>query len=185
MSGTIAEKIAAELERQAAIDNAKAELKHWQSIAMTQQRRKADAERAKAEETRKAAEARAEAEAKAKAEREEAAAMQPSHYNGQPNVLHFIPETQPKKRTDDASVASSEDIAANINPEEITSSVTAYTGAPMLNARGETVHGGDAHQPCVGAWQDGGEQDGEVHGEEVRRRRPSTRSAPRWLSSWA
>lgn len=43
--GTIAEKIAAEQERQAAIDNAKAELKHWQSIAMTQQSRRADAER--------------------------------------------------------------------------------------------------------------------------------------------
>ena len=235
--GTIAEKIAAEQERQAAIDNAKAELKHWQSIAMTLQSRRADAERAKADEARKAAEARAEEEARAKAEREEAerkereaingvpdwvddtpqdarargfrrsgggkfdrqqplvdgeykptvaaegqtapiavgkevevkftdkvkqrgrvavveaAAMQPSHYNGQPNVLHFIPEAQPKKRTDDASVASSEDIAANINPEEITSSVTAYTGAPTLNARGETIQGNNRTAALKLMWQ--------------------------------
>ena len=88
----------------------------------------------------------------------EAAVMQPSHYNGQPNVLHFIPEAQPKKRTDDASVASSEDIAANMNPEEITSSVTAYTGAPTLNARGETIQGNNRTAALKRMWKSHADQ---------------------------
>jgi N12 class adenine-specific DNA methylase len=88
----------------------------------------------------------------------EAAVMQPSHYNGQPNVLHFIPEAQPKKRTDDASVASSEDIAANMNPEEITSSVTAYTGAPTLNARGETIQGNNRTAALKRMWESHADQ---------------------------
>ena len=71
----------------------------------------------------------------------EADELQPSHVTGQTNVYHFIPEAQPKKRTDAASVASASDIASAINPVEITSSVTAYTGAPSVNMRGETIQG--------------------------------------------
>lgn len=224
--GTIAEKIAAEQERKAAIEQAKAELAHWQNIAMTQQQRRSEAERAKAEEARKAAEEKAAEEARLKAEREEAErkerealdgvpdwtedtaqnarargfrrsnggkydrqeqvaalqgkevevkfadqvkqkarvavieadALQPSHHNGQPNVLHFIPEAQPKKRTDEASVASSENIARKINPEEITSSVTAYTGAPTVNSRGEVIQGNNRSAALKTMWQSHADQ---------------------------
>lgn len=224
--GTIAEKIAAEQERKAAIEQAKAELAHWQNIAMTQQKRRSEAERTKAEEARKAAEEKAAEEARLKAEREEAerkerealdgvpdwtedtaqnarargfrrsnggkydrqgrvsalqgkevevkfadqarqkarvavmeaGALQPSHHNGQPNVLHFIPEAQPKKRTDEASVASSENMARNINPEEITSSVTAYTGAPTVNSRGEVIQGNNRSAALKTMWQSHAEQ---------------------------
>lgn len=224
--GTIAEKIAAEQERKAAIEQAKAELAHWQNIAMTQQQRRSEAERTKAEEARKAAEEKAAEEARLKAEREEAerkeresldgvpdwtedtaqnarargfrrsnggkydrqgrvsalqgkevevkfadqarqkarvavmeaGALQPSHHNGQPNVLHFIPEAQPKKRTDEASVASSENMARNINPEEITSSVTAYTGAPTVNSRGEVIQGNNRSAALKTMWQSHAEQ---------------------------
>ena len=224
--GTIAEKIAAEQERKAAIEQAKAELAHWQNIAMTQQQRRSEAERTKAEEARKAAEEKAAEEARLKAEREEAErkeresldgvpdwtedtaqnarargfrrsnggkynrqgrvsalqgkevevkfadqarqkarvavmeadALQPSHHNGQPNVLHFIPEAQPKKRTDEASVASSENMARNINPEEITSSVTAYTGAPTVNSRGEVIQGNNRSAALKTMWQSHAEQ---------------------------
>lgn len=224
--GTIAEKIAAEQERKAAIEQAKAELVHWQNIAMTQQQRRSEAERTKAEEARKAAEEKAAEEARLKAEREEAErkerealdgvpdwtedtaqnarargfrrsnggkydrqgrvsalqgkevevkfadqarqkarvavmeadALQPSHHNGQPNVLHFIPEAQPKKRTDEASVSSSENMARNINPEEITSSVTAYTGAPTVNSRGEVIQGNNRSAALKTMWQSHAEQ---------------------------
>lgn len=224
--GTIAEKIAAEQERKAAIEQAKAELAHWQNIAMTQQQRRSEAERTKAEEARKAAEEKAAEEARLKAEREEterkerealdgvpdwtedtaqnarargfrrsnggkydrqgrvsalqgkevevkfadqarqkarvavmeADALQPSHHNGQPNVLHFIPEAQPKKRTDEASVSSSENMARNINPEEITSSVTAYTGAPTVNSRGEVIQGNNRSAALKTMWQSHAEQ---------------------------
>ena len=224
--GTVAEKIAAEQERKAAIEQAKAELAHWQNIAMMQQQRRSEAERAKAEEARKAAEEKAAEEARLKAEREEAErkerealdgvpdwtedtaqnarargfrrsnggkydrqeqvaalqgkevevkfadqvkqkarvavmeadALQPSHHNGQPNVLHFIPEAQPKKRTDEASVVSSENMARNINPEEITSSVTAYTGAPTVNSRGEVIQGNNRSAALKTMWQSHADQ---------------------------
>ena len=224
--GTIAEKIAAEQERKAAIEQAKAELAHWQNIAMMQQQRRSEAERAKEEAARKAAEEKAAEEARLKAEHEEAerkerealdgvpdwtedtaqnarargfrrsnggkydrqgpvaalqgkevevkfadqvkqkarvavmeaGALQPSHHNGQPNVLHFIPEAQPKKRTDEASVSSSENMARNINPEEITSSVTAYTGAPTVNSRGEVIQGNNRSAALKTMWQSHAEQ---------------------------
>ena len=67
--------------------------------------------------------------------------LQPSHIQGVRNPLHFIDEAQPKERNDEASIVSAQRIAKNIRPEEITSSVTAYTGAPIINARGETIQG--------------------------------------------
>ena len=82
----------------------------------------------------------------------EAEQVQPSHQNGQTNVLHFIPEAQPKARTDEASVLSSEKIAASINPAEITSSVTAYTGAPTVNARGEVIQGNNRSAALKTMW---------------------------------
>lgn len=71
----------------------------------------------------------------------DASLLQPSHIQGVRNPLHFIDEAQPKERNDEASVLSARKIAENIRPEEITSSVTAYTGAPTVNERGEVIQG--------------------------------------------
>lgn len=71
----------------------------------------------------------------------DASQLQPSHEGRGRNPLHFIDEAQPKERTDAASDAASEQMAKNIRPEEITSAVTAYTGAPTINSRGEVIQG--------------------------------------------
>ncbi len=218
---TIAEKIAAERERASAINNAKAELEHWQKIAATANRRKmeAESERRKAAE-QLAAQRRAEEE-RFKAEKEEAERierealngvpdmvddtpqdarargyrrqnghkidrqepvqgvqgkdvdvkfsdketvkgrvavieaeqLQPSHVQGSRNARHFIDEAQPKERNDSASVLSAQKIASNIRPEEITSSITAYTGAPTVNARGEVIQGNNRSDALRLMWQ--------------------------------
>lgn len=83
----------------------------------------------------------------------DARTLQPSHQNGQPNVLHFLPEAQPKKRTDKVSVNAAEQMAAQMNPAEITSSVTAYTGAPSVNARGEIIQGNNRTAALKRMWQ--------------------------------
>ena len=226
--GTITQKIAAEKEHQEAVDQAKANLEHWQKIAGIQQQRKSKAmldEQRAADEKAKAAAEEAKAQAAAKEEQErkereavdgvpdwvndtphdarargyrrsnghqyarqeniphtkgketsvkftdkvsqpghlaliEAEQLQPSHMNGQPNVNHFIPEAQPKKRTDKASTISSEKIAANINPAEITSSVTAYTGAPTVNSRGETIQGNNRSAALKLMWSSHADQAG-------------------------
>lgn len=82
----------------------------------------------------------------------EAGQLQPSHLNGLRNPLHFIDEAQPKERNDDASVMSARRIAANIRPEEITSSVTAYTGAPTVNTRGEVIQGNNRSAALREMW---------------------------------
>lgn len=226
--GTITQKIAAEKEHQEAVDQAKANLEHWQKIAGIQQQRKSKVmldEQKAADEKAKAAAEEAKAQAAAKEEQErkereavdgvpdwvddtphdarargyrrsngyqyarqeniphtkgketsikftdkvsqpgylaliEAEQLQPSHINGQPNVNHFIPEAQPKKRTDKASTISSEKIAANINPAEITSSVTAYTGAPTVNSRGETIQGNNRSAALKLMWSNHADQAG-------------------------
>lgn len=226
--GTITQKIAAEKEHQEAVDQAKANLEHWQKIAGIQQQRKSKAmldEQKAADEKAKAAVEEAKAQAAAKEEQErkereavdgvpdwvddtphdarargyrrsngyqyarqeniphtkgketsvkftdkvsqpghlaliEAEQLQPSHMNGQPNVNHFIPEAQPKKRTDKASTISSEKIAANINPAEITSSITAYTGAPTVNSRGETIQGNNRSAALKSMWKSHADQAG-------------------------
>lgn len=226
--GTITQKIAAEKEHQEAVDQAKANLEHWQKIAGIQQQRKSKVmldEQKAADEKAKAAAEEAKAQAAAKEEQErkereavdgvpdwvndtphdarargyrrsngyqyarqenvphtkgketsvkftdkvsqpghlaliEAEQLQPSHMNGQPNVNYFIPEAQPKKRTDKASTISSEKIAANINPVEITSSVTAYTGAPTVNSRGETIQGNNRSAALKSMWNNHADQAG-------------------------
>lgn len=226
--GTITQKIAAEKEHQEAVDQAKANLEHWQKIAGIQQQRKSKGmldEQKAADEKAKAAAEEAKAQAAAKEEQErkereavdgvpdwvndtphdarargyrrsngyqyarqenvphtkgketsvkftdkvsqpghlaliEAEQLQPSHMNGQPNVNYFIPEAQPKKRTDKASTISSEKIAANINPVEITSSVTAYTGAPTVNSRGETIQGNNRSAALKSMWNNHADQAG-------------------------
>lgn len=82
----------------------------------------------------------------------DASQLQPSHLNGLRNPLHFIDEAQPKERNDDASVMSARRIAANIRPEEITSSVTAYTGAPTVNTRGEVIQGNNRSAALREMW---------------------------------
>ena len=71
----------------------------------------------------------------------EADELQPSHIQGQRNPNFFIDEAQPKDRIDDASVLSARRIAGNMRPEEITGNATAYTGAPIVNSRGEVIQG--------------------------------------------
>ena len=78
--------------------------------------------------------------------------LQPSHVQGVRNPLHFIDEAQPKERNDEASVLSARKIAGNIRPEEITSSVTAYTGAPTVNARGEVIQGNNRSDALRQMW---------------------------------
>jgi hypothetical protein len=71
----------------------------------------------------------------------EADKLQPSHVGAQPNPYHFLPEAQPKNRTDKASTAASDSIAKSPNFREITEGYTAYAGAPVINDRGEVIQG--------------------------------------------
>ena len=224
--GSIAEKIEAEKERAAVIEQAKATLAHWRKIAAVNRMREAAIQ---AEEQRKAdemARVRKEQEEKERVEQEEAKRikrealngvpdfvedkatdarargyrrvngdkvdrqepidatigkevqvkfdddniptghvaiieanqLQPSHKNGQRNPQHFIDEAQPKERKDDASVGAARKIAANIRPEEITSSVTAYTGAPTVNSRGEVIQGNNRSAALREMWDNHQEQ---------------------------
>nr|DAI52211.1 MAG TPA: DNA methylase [Caudoviricetes sp.] len=224
--GSIAEKIAAEKERAAVIEQAKATLAHWRKIAAVNRMREAAMH---ADEQRKAdevARVRKEQEEKERVEQEEAERikrealngvpdfvedkaidarargyrrvngdkvdrqepinatkgkevqvkfdddniptghvaiieanqLQPSHKNGQRNPQHFIDEAQPKERKDDASVGAARKIAANIRPEEITSSVTAYTGAPTVNGRGEVIQGNNRSAALREMWDNHQEQ---------------------------
>ena len=84
--------------------------------------------------------------------------LQPSHIQGVRNPLHFIDEAQPKERNDEASIVSAQRIAKNIRPEEITSSVTAYTGAPIINARGETIQGNNRSDALRLMWSQNKDQ---------------------------
>ena len=217
---SIAEKIASEKERKAAIDAAKQELLVWQKIAGTANRRKMEADAERRRIADEAAALRKAEEEKLRAEREEververealngvpdmvddkpqdarargyrrmnghkidrqepvqalmgkevsvkfsddaivggrisvidANLLQPSHVQGVRNPLHFIDEAQPKERNDEASVLSARKIAGNIRPEEITSSVTAYTGAPTINERGEVIQGNNRSDALRQMW---------------------------------
>ena len=92
----------------------------------------------------------------------DATQLQPSHIQGVRNPLHFIDEAQPKERNDEAqpkerndeaSVLAARKIAGNIRPEEITSSVTAYTGAPTVNVRGEAIQGNSRSDALRLMWE--------------------------------
>lgn len=223
---SIAEKIASEKERKAAIDAAKQELLVWQKIAGTAKRRKMEADDERRRIADEAAALRKAEEEKLRAEREEAERierealngvpdmvddkpqdarargyrrmnghkidrqepvqalqgkevsvkfsddaivggrvavidvnlLQPSHIQGVRNPLHFIDEAQPKERNDEASVLSARKIAGNIRPEEITSSVTAYTGAPTVNARGEAIQSNNRSDALRIMWENHPEQ---------------------------
>lgn len=88
----------------------------------------------------------------------DAAQLQPSHRQGRRNPSHFIDEAQPKERNDEASILSAEKIAGSIRPEEITSSVTAYTGAPTVNSRGEVIQGNNRSAALRSMWDSYPEQ---------------------------
>ncbi len=79
--------------------------------------------------------------AKAKFAIVDATYLQPSHIGGVRNSLFFIDEAQPKDRVDNASVMAADRMARDIRPEEITGGVTAYTGSPVVNSRGEVIQG--------------------------------------------
>ena len=223
---TVAEKIAAEKERKAAIYVAKQELSIWQKIAGTANRRKMEADAERRRIADEAAALRKAEEEKLRAEREEAerkerealngvpdivedvpkdarargyrrvnghkvdrqeplqtvqgkevnvkfsndvvapgnvtvidvSLLQPSHIQGVRNPLHFIDEAQPKERNDEASVLAARKIAENICPEEITSSITAYTGAPTVNERGEVIQGNNRSDALRLMWESHSEQ---------------------------
>lgn len=217
---SIAEKIAAERERKAAVDTARQQVEIWKKIAGTANRRKQVAEDERRRAADEAAALRRAEEERLRAEREEAerierealngvpdmvddvpkdarargyrrvnghkidrqepipviqgkevavkfsdntipsghiavidaSMLQPSHIAGMRNPLHFIDEAQPKERIDEASVLSAQKIAGNIRPEEITSSVTAYTGAPTVNVRGEVIQGNNRSAALRDMW---------------------------------
>ena len=88
----------------------------------------------------------------------DASLLQPSHIQGVRNPLHFIDEAQPKERNDEASVLSARKIAENIRPEEITSSITAYTGVPTVNERGEVIQGNNRSDALRLMWESHSEQ---------------------------
>lgn len=88
----------------------------------------------------------------------DASLLQPSHIQGVRNSLHFIDEAQPKERNDEASVLSARKIAENIRPEEITSSITAYTGAPTVNELGEVIQGNNRSDALRLMWESHSEQ---------------------------
>ncbi|MGN1173011.1 MAG: hypothetical protein ACI4SO_04415, partial [Muribaculaceae bacterium] len=72
----------------------------------------------------------------------ESESLQPSYLDDERNPLFFIEEAQPKQRGNDGvSQMTAQKIARNIRPEEITGTATAFTGAPVINARGEVIQG--------------------------------------------
>lgn len=83
----------------------------------------------------------------------EAEQLQPSHIQGKRNPMFFIEEAQPKNRAEDVSQTAARNIAENIRPQEITSSTTAYTGAPTINTRGEVIQGNNRSDALRYLWQ--------------------------------
>lgn len=74
----------------------------------------------------------------------EATDVQPSHLGGTQNLRHFLPEAQPKNRSaayDPASQKAIADIAAAPDLGRLAEAPNAYSGAPVINERGEVVQG--------------------------------------------
>lgn len=82
----------------------------------------------------------------------EASQLQPSHVQGQRNPMFFIEEAQPKNRTEAVSMFAAKEMAEGIRPKEITGSVTAYTGAPTVNTRGEVIQGNNRSDALRYLW---------------------------------
>ena len=71
----------------------------------------------------------------------EAETLQPSHQKGILNPLHFIWEAQPKPRTDQNSIMKEREFAENPRFGELGEQPSAYSGAPVVNARNEVIQG--------------------------------------------
>lgn len=87
----------------------------------------------------------------------DAGSLVPSHIGGTENVEHFLPEAQPKKRTDKASTVSASLIAQNMNnPQMTTVTTSAYEGAPIVNKRGEVIQGNNRSAALLEMYQSHG-----------------------------
>ena len=71
----------------------------------------------------------------------EAKDLQPSHQDGIRNPNHFIPEAQPKNRNDAGSLMAENSFSSKPRFEELGENTNAYSGAPIVNERGEVVQG--------------------------------------------
>ena len=68
--------------------------------------------------------------------------LQPSHLGNVENPLHFLPEAQPRNRaTSQSGAETPQKIADTLRPAEIVEGANAYTGAPIVNTRGEVIQG--------------------------------------------
>lgn len=68
--------------------------------------------------------------------------LQPSHLGNVENPLHFLPEAQPRNRaTSQSGAETPQKMASSLRPAEIVEGANAYTGAPVVNARGEVIQG--------------------------------------------
>lgn len=68
--------------------------------------------------------------------------LQPSHLSGTENPKHFIPEAQPRNRSSlKALTDAAREKAMNLDPQQLEYSPIAYTGAPIVNTRGEVIQG--------------------------------------------
>jgi hypothetical protein len=67
--------------------------------------------------------------------------VQPSHLNGKRNPNYFITEAQPKNRRDSSSIQASDKIGQNPKLNEVGDNSNAYSGAPVVNERGEVIQG--------------------------------------------
>lgn len=84
----------------------------------------------------------------------DAGGLVPSHIGGVENIEHFIPEAQPKKRTDAASTVSASLIAQNMdNPKMTNVASSAYEGAPVVNRRGEVIQGNNRSAAILEMYQ--------------------------------
>ena len=90
----------------------------------------------------------------------EASDLQPSHLNGTQNLHHFLPEAQPKNRSaafDPASQKAIADIAASPDLNRLGEAPNAYSGAPIVNGRGEALQGNGRAAGIRQHYQQGGE----------------------------
>lgn len=81
--------------------------------------------------------------------------MQPAHINGVRNSAHFIPEVQPKERTDKASMKQSDDIGRSPDFFQLGENSLAYSGAPVVNERGEVIQGNNRGEGIKKSYQKG------------------------------
>lgn len=81
--------------------------------------------------------------------------LQPAHMGGYRNPNFFITEAQPKNRTDDVSKRQSDNISNNPTFGELGESGIAYTGAPVINQRGEVIQGNNRSEGLKKHYREG------------------------------